>query len=760
MRLLSVSAFFSVVSLLIKDVNASTSPSLNWGVQEKQSMDPTDPHGSPWVIESLVDTQNDTAVVVDPAVTDTHSLLAGSADTSLTVSGPLLYADEFSSETVEGGIKGAVAPSPPQHQTRGSHKMPLSTFFVTVVLFFGACLRLFAPQPVKGSGILNIEEGHSLQEQPGETWEQFDQQPEQKSGEEEQQREEDDEPTERDMLLPQLDVLQQIQPVAFAVASRVGKDDIFDALQETCDNIRIAREAQQEYAAGNIGAPGSFENILRETIENGVTVLSGLYEDARHHGLRMARETRALKSAPIICQKEVEILHQENSVVMSAIMSHMGILNAYHNICQRKTSYVQRDMHGLPPFTRLEDRHLLGAVAANLLFMEALQNAVESGASSVTDLGMAITAVAMLHVKREQTCMYREYRDIVEGQHALWKAAKQQHLHSSTPADPAALQALDELEEKLQLAQQLLSRYHDAVNILNECAAIGPAQAASQQAQQVGQELKALLDVVTSLMGSVSSPKTTEAVADHTEDLQKVMENMASRAIQDAAAATRNIIDLHKRMESNKGPHESVEEAEQHQEKQEQAQQQQTGSAEEALENVPIRHDLKAAFHRIERKAKVAFNQAFSASVSQKESSSNGAETSSMNRVLTARKAATEAENLLGEAEMLWLQWKLIKAIGEDVEVSTSIALRATEALQQQQQELPHMRRGKIQSIAKRNKMADTLVKQLNDFTASIGSHSTLEDLAAAAAAVKGTAIALFSVVQENQHDVIHSILI
>ena len=127
----------------------------------------------------------------------------------------------------------------------------------------------------------------------------------------------------------------------------------------------------------------------------------------------------------------------------------------------------------------------------------------------------------------------------------------------------------------------------------------------------------------------------------------------------------------------------------------------------------------------------------------------------SMDLVITARHAATVAENLLGGAEMLWLQWQMLEGVEEDMGLSANIAKRAASSpgrlyLQQQQQEDEDWE-AQHPGLSERNKLFEALVRQFNANEAAAKMQTSLGDLVATAAAMKGTSIGLSSHVSEDQ---------
>ncbi|CDI74136.1 hypothetical protein EPH_0001560 [Eimeria praecox] len=239
-------------------------------------------------------------------------------------------------------------------------------------------------------------------------------------------------------------------------------------------------------------------------------------------------------------------------------------------------------------------------------------------------------------------------------------------------------QLQDHQQDQQQQVQQQQQQEQQQEQLQQEQQEGKEQQSQQQLLQQLNEleDLQVLAAQVADRIGSDEAfaaykevcKKTTESIK-----VKQTMKKFASRATQDAAAATRRVVDIQERLRQKIDDARSAQETETEIETETEKLQQETNTPQKSLINPSIRKELEEELQRIGRKAKAAFNQAFTAATMQQDGSNDTAaaaaaaataatagtagtaaataSVSPMSLALTARKAATEAEYLLETAQ-------------------------------------------------------------------------------------------------------------
>ncbi|CDJ46839.1 hypothetical protein, conserved [Eimeria brunetti] len=594
--------------------------------------------------------------------------------------------------------------------------------------------------------------------------------------------------------LRQLQELQLLLPLASQLAQRIDTAEAAAALEEIRQNVARGKRVQQQllpqheqqqheqqqHEQQQQQQDSYSEVVLQAAIDSSVSALSVLYELTRQRGVSLSEETEqhtAAAAAAASCWEDIESLRSVDESVSSALQSHLESLHSQQQVYIQQAQQAGRSLLLLPPFRGLGDWQQLATAAAAALFIEKMQEAAAAESRAALHLAATVRAVALLHLLRQQTCMYRAYRDILEGRQIICKAKLQQQL--SLPEgdrDAAAIQALAAAQQQLQRGERLLHRYSRIVDVMRKKENVKEANATAQQASEVAEKLEMVLDGVSMQLEAIPEAPAAAAAA-QSMHVQQIMQKITWRAFEDAAAAKKRAAGIQSRLLEKYGLPDQ-------QEQQQQQQQQQERGKDGDVISPFFRKQLGISLMGIERRA-TAIEQAFNAaagiiqkstsstsSTSSSSSSSSFAAGSSMGMVLAARGAATDAESLLDEVEMLWLKSQLVEAIEEDISLSLSVAKVAATAAQQQQQLLlmnttspdssllgPPAAAATAAAAAAAAAAAQTqpdprqqeLLLQLNKLAKDARTQTKIKDLIAVAAAIKDIAAALASNFQEKQ---------
>ncbi|CDJ46836.1 hypothetical protein, conserved [Eimeria brunetti] len=522
-------------------------------------------------------------------------------------------------------------------------------------------------------------------------------------------------------LLEQADRLVRLESVAAQLAENIENHESHLALQEFSKSVNRTKELRQALGSSSRSL-GSSENVLRKAVDRGFSALSQLYEVARQHALHLVQETRGVQSVREFSYQELKMMETYlGSPLVEALENHMASLKFSCRAFALKLDETEATLEGLPELEKLEDEELVDALSANLQFIKAAHEAATVGRQSAEEVASSAVAVTLSHVVRQQTHQYRDCRDFLQERRALCKAERQRQ-QSLPDGNPDVLHELDTVEALLDRGETLLQKYKQEIEDLQKEREIMLVEAARLQADDVGRELKTLLDV------AVSRLNFSPASVFENKDVEDAYAAIASRASQEAAEASKKVADIGKQVESRVTP-------------------------EEAIINEAMMNLLMGSLQQAEENADVAAQEASAAAAAITE----GTKQAPPGRVLmsAARCASGTADSLVGGAELLWLHAQLLESLESDLRVSANLArlgeaaetagveagTEGTEALRRWVVELPEQRKAQLEDLQRRMRTSKSLAL----------SHWSAKDLALTAASVKNAATGIATLVQQQQ---------
>lgn len=599
---------------------------------------------------------------------------------------------------------GAITPSPPKDNAR-RRSLPKSVR--TTAVLFVATLGLLAFKSMGALGLGETEEHHRR--------EQHQHQRAQKRGSK--------------TVLEQLNELDELHPVAAWLAELVDSDDSRSALLKFRRSVERAKQAQEELSASSLRSRDLPEDLAKEALDSGVAELSTLFELARQHGLSLAQETREVPAPAELSEQELNALGRMDFNITSSIAFHIENLDFSCRAFKRHAERAEKELKARPAFKGLEDRLLLSAVAADLEFIKAAYDAVEMSKRSTVELASTASIVMMSHVVREQMRTYREYRDTLQERRALWRAEKERQ-QSLPVEDNAVLKELDAVDIELDKGERLLKMHRSKIEQLQKSRNILPAQEVAQQAVEVGQDLKTLLESVAFRMHSMIGVAKAEELGNG--GAQKAMKAIASRASEEAAAASKRVADilaevkLAERFLSASSGIVQVNE--------------QGDTMAKTLVNSTLLKLLKDSLQQLGDNATAAASLLFNVAAS------NSAEIAT-----SVQKTTMATEEISREAEMLWLHAQFLESVELDMQLSARLAQRV--AALAGAQSIPGKTSVALKFSPSRKRQFESLFHRLTQTKATAMSQWSFGDLAATAASMKGAALGLVLMLEGHQLD-------
>ncbi|CDI74139.1 hypothetical protein, conserved [Eimeria praecox] len=545
-------------------------------------------------------------------------------------------------------------------------------------------------------------------------------------------RQEADETETEGEVLQQLNELLRLQPVVVQLAESVETHEAHLVLQEFWKSVERAKHVRQ-LLTDSSNPWGPPESAVKKALNKGLSALSEVYEMARQHGLRLVRETRGVQPVRDFSYQELKIMEGYlGSPLVQALENHMASLRFSCRAFAWKLEETEASIAGMPRVGRLEDGRLLEALAANLKFIHAAHKAATIGRQSAEEVTTSAIAVAISQATR----VYKDCRDLLQERRALSKAERQRQQSLAQEESVAALQQLDTVDDLLNRGEELLQQYRGGIEEMQKEREIVVADAVRQQAEDVGKELKAVLDV------AVSRLECSSAVINDDKKVESVYKALASRATREAADASRRVSDIQMELEARPLLGWSSSEIMQVEEE--------NASRKRVLINQSMLNLLTESLEQIEKNAKAAHLQASTAATAISEDNEVGLP----GRVLmaAARNAAATADRLVGNAEILWLHAQLLESLECDLRVSVNLARigaaaaawpteTATKGKQRWQMELPSQHKVQVEALQKEVHATKSLAR----------SHWTARDLALTAATMKHAAVGIATLIQQQQ---------
>ncbi|CDJ30468.1 LOW QUALITY PROTEIN: uncharacterized protein EMH_0058480 [Eimeria mitis] len=630
------------------------------------------------------------SALTEAHLSDTESVLAGPASLSTNLSTAAHSIDEGLS--TEADQKNAVSISRRsqnvQEQLRGS-----STAVSVTALVIWFSLGLFVFQSLRASDGSQKQELHPQKKQ------RVHLQP--KQGRENRQR------GSRGKLLHQLDELLQLQAVAVQLAETTQNHESHLALHDFRESLERAKRVKKllEDSSSPWKSP---DNVMEKALHRGFSALSHLYEASRQHGLTLAREALDIQPAREFSVQELKIMESYlGSPVVEAIENHMNSLKLSCRAFAWKLEETATVLENLPRLEKVEDGVLLDAIAAHLNFVKAVHEAATVGRQSAQEVASSAVAVTLSQLVRNQMNRYRECRDLMEERRAMCREERERH-ESPTKEGTVNKKELETVELLLKRGEQLLSHYHGDIEELQKERDIELAEAARVQTEDLGKELKVLLDVAFARMNVFPEAATQ------------------NKKVEDAYKAT---LDWFSPMVGEE--------------------QGQDRPPSKKLLNQGMLNLLTGSLWQTENNAKSACQQAGIAATA----ISLGSEAGAPGRDLmaAARRAAATAESLVGSAEVLWLHAQLLESLECDLRMSVNLAqvgaaragLTETPTHEQRQWvvELSEPHRLHVEALERDVETAKNLAR----------THWSARDVALSASTMKNAAVGIASFVQQQQ---------
>ncbi|CDJ32379.1 uncharacterized protein EMH_0012280 [Eimeria mitis] len=621
--------------------------------------------------------------------------------------------------SVDGVQFKETPPVPAPHigkDRRRGLRPPLST-----LILFLVCLGLFTTRAFKVRAGRKTTAVFSLQQQP--------QKPQQ------QQRGGEAGSRERQ----QLDEQEKLLPLATHLAETVGIDESLAVLCDFRSSVQRAKQVQRSRLGESAVSLESPEIPMKQALDKGVSALSRLYEVARQRGLSLAEKTRRINGFSVFSQEELQAVGGYLGSAFAGMLEfHLDSLRSSLDAFGREVEMMENDLKRLRRFEGTQDRRLLAALVADVEFIRAANEAVEKLNRFAMDLKSAVATALVSHFRREQTCMHRKCRDLLEEQRVLCRVERRRQL-SMSDGGTAALEKLDALDEELCRAGQILEIYRDKIEQIERGDDILSANALRQQANAVGQGLNALLEAVDSRRTEISGVAGAQEAAEH-EEVQRVLHSLTTRASQEAAT----LADVVKSMQHEVKMRQTVAPPFLWMRRNHGRKDTETNS----LINPSVEAMLTDWLQQVADNAEVVASQAASAAAGTGEANSGSGASEAL---LDANRACMVAEALRQEAELLGLRAQLIASLEFDMQVSDILAQRAaaaTGAATEEEEEQQHWR---VLVSPQESLQVRGLLEQMKEAKEEALTERGLRALAVAAATMKVASFGLISIVHGHE---------
>ncbi|CDJ50899.1 hypothetical protein, conserved [Eimeria brunetti] len=523
------------------------------------------------------------------------------------------------------------------------------------------------------------------------------------------------------VVLRELEDLQRLKPLAAHLAKLVNTGEAFRSLQEFGEEVKAGTQVQQKLLAGFNDFKRPPDTLLEDAVTGGLFALSRVYEEAREQGVTLAQKTRSTLSPAILSKEEQQTL---GSCVSTTVT---GVLDFYFQDANRSfktfihiVDTVRKRLERIRGIEGVSDWHVVATVAAGLEFIKEAHNAAEEEAKSFDSVKKIVDEVVMLHYLREQTAMQRRLRDTIDEQRVLCSLEKWREMSQSTQDNAAAV---SRVEQQLEEAERLLQKHQKEIDKMKKERDLTSVQGARQQAEALADELKNLL-VGTSAYTD-SFPRIEEAEEDDHE-VQLLMQTVASRAKQAAAVALKRVANIQKEMKL-----------------------QPSMRGGDGLRTISpsAKEAVRTEMQKLARSTEEVVRQATSAAQKIAKGAMN-TPASMAELVKAARIAASQAEAYSKEAEVLRLQMKLLECFDQDMRMSAEWARKAAAAVGIEADVSEMSDYWRLSLSSQQTKKFQSLLEQVYATKKDARLRVTLQDLAAAAGAMKEASLGLVSIAQ------------
>ncbi|CDI74138.1 hypothetical protein, conserved [Eimeria praecox] len=602
-------------------------------------------------------------------------------------------------------IHETAAPPPPSPQKNNDKKRCAPPVLGAAAMVFVACLALLTFRPV---GALK---GRKTEASPPREQQQL-------------VRTSDDR-----ALLRQLKELEKLQPLAAWLAGIVDSGESLSALQNFRKCVEGAKQVQEEASSGSLKSWGLPASVMKEALDRGVSELSHLLELTRQHGLSLAQKTLAVSVHSTLSEHEVNAVGQIDIAISASLAFHLENIDIACRAFKRRAAQAEEELQRLPAFNGLEDRQLLRAVASQVEFIKAAHETVEVGKRCVSGLSSTANAVMLSRVVRDQLRIFRECRDLLQEQRALCRGEIERQ-QSFREDNRDVLRRLEAIESMLDRGDRLLPIYWAKIEQLQRSTDILCAQGAVQQVVGVGNDLQAIVEAVESSIHAIPGVAGA-AEASENSGVQRTLKALASRATEEAAAASKRVADILKEVQLGELFSSSVGET--------QVQEQNEGSATQTVINPAMLKLVAESLEQLEYNSKRNSRQFMIAAAG------------TPKELAAAVKRATRTTEVLAqEAEMLWLHSQFLHSVEQDMQLSARLARRAAALLGAGASNILGETLATIKLPPLKRKQMEAVLSQMRLAKDTAMSQWTLGDLVVTAATMKDAALDLSLMIEEH----------
>ncbi|CDJ61239.1 hypothetical protein, conserved [Eimeria maxima] len=598
----------------------------------------------------------------------------------------------------------AASPAPSPKKSNGDYRV-LQTSLITTLLVFAACLGGFKLRHQKFWPGARPE---GSPEAPG--------------------QQQDGRKSINEQLVDQLHSMKKLEPLVEHLVEMMGTKDAVAASKDFQTTLQAVEQMEAKGSA-------SSSDQLKETINSGISALSRLYEEARLHGLSLARQARQdrTRKSQVFSENELKILDCHLGLGFHEFFdAHEQNMEISFPALVRQVEQAAKDLKGLGGLNTVDDLHLLSAAVANVELIKSGHEAMHTEKMCLEEIRANAASVLFMSYQRKQEAEHRHLLDLFEQQRILYRMERERQLLLPR-SDGKRDSALDKFEGMLRKGSQLLQQYSDAISRIAGSTDIIVAGNLERQAITIKEEVENLLKEAAATAESIPGVATSEELAKNTA-MQRHLKSVALRTSEAAAEATERVasimaaLDVQMPAEAPFGW---------------------TQIGEENRKQVPltslnpsVAKLVKEAMRHVEvlRNSDIVLDE---------DQEAGGSAFSRTAELLQASQVAAQAAGALGdEAELLWLRAQLNDSLESDMQLSATLAWRAIAAVDGGEGERQFWR---VELSPAEVLRFQDLVTQLNNCEQQARSLTGLKEAALAAAQMKDIACKLMSFVQDHQ---------
>ncbi|CDJ36598.1 uncharacterized protein EMH_0091670 [Eimeria mitis] len=306
--------------------------------------------------------------------------------------------------------------------------------------------------------------------------------------------------------------------------------------------------------------------------------------------------------------------------------------------------------------------------------------------------------------------------------------------------DVSVLEALDWLEDQLNRCEQQLQKHKEMMERMEEEDDILFASNLEQQARTIADNLSALLKAVANRRSSIPGALSEEEAA-QSEAMQGHLKVVAYRAIGEAAAAGGRAVGMLKSAEEQRPGDSTLPWS-----------QQAEGSKLSQLprlRSTDVAQMISAMLKQFENVHAAMRKPVHAKEQTQERRSSSDALIEELLRA--SRTAAETSAAFLNEAQFMWLHAQLNASLELDMQLSATLAQRATAAVGMAAGEQPKQQHWHVEVPAVDIQVFENLLEQFKNVEEDAQSATALNQMALAATRMKQAALKLTMFVDERQ---------